>query len=304
MPARIAGVAALAGTVLTGASAQALPCDDLAHRLDSRSTGGLAALRRQLGLSSRLFAGAVPGSLRATTFDTRAPYVVVTVSGGIESDWQYLVFAQHPRGCRFLGAVDAPAQALEPPSHRLVRLPEGRTALAVRALARSGTGLALVRETWYLLAEGRLPIVLDYPARGHMVGWPSTFDRSFATTSVPRITAGAVDEIALEFRASYTSGSYIYWMPVEPLFESTRRAYYTWKRTARRFVLDPVRSDAYDDEFEGLFHDAEEQFLRHNVEELTQLSQRANEGQRAWLRHFLDSVPDGPEKRAVMENLR
>ena len=74
--------------------------------------------------------------------------------------------------------------------------------------------------------------------------------------------------------------------------------------TPRRFVLDPVRSDIYDDEIEGLFHDAEEPFLRHNVQELAQLAERANDGQRAWLRHFLDSVPDGPEKRAVMENLR
>ena len=105
-------------------------------------------------------------------------------------------------------------------------------------------------------------------------------------------------------RASYTSGSYIYWMPVESLFESTRRAHYTWKRAARRFVLDPVRSDAYDDEIEGLFHDAEEQFLRHHVGELALLAARATDGQRAWLRHFLDAVPDGPERRAVMENLR
>ena len=196
-----------------------------------------------------------------------------------------------------------PAQGPEAPSHRLVELPEGQTALAVRAVARSGTGLGLVRETWHLLAEGRLAVVLDYPVRGHMVGWPSTFDRSFTTTAVLRPSARAIDEVWIEFRAAYTSGSYIYWMPVEPLFESTRWVYYTWKRASRRFVLDPVRSEAYDDEIEGLFHDAEEQFLRHNVQELARLAAAANGGQRAWLRHFLDSVRDGPERRAVMEKL-
>lgn len=303
MPVRIIGAAALAATVLAGSAAEAFPCDDLARRLQGRSAGELRALWRQLGVSSRLFADPALGPLRAT-LDARAPYAVVSVTGGVEPDWQYLVFARRAEGCRFVGAVDVPAQVLEPPSHRLMGLPEGQTALVVRALARNGTGLALVRETWYLLTEGRLPIVLDYPVRGHMVGWPSTFDRSFVTTALPRSAAGGVDEVKVEFGASYTSGSYIYWMPVEPLFESTRRAYYTWKRAARRFVLDPVRSDVYDDEIEGLFHDAEEQFLRHNVQELAQLAARANGGQRAWLRHFLDSVPDGPEKRAVMENLR
>jgi hypothetical protein len=93
-------------------------------------------------------------------------------------------------------------------------------------------------------------------------------------------------------------------MPVEPLFTATRSAFYTWKRTERRFVLDPARSDLYDDEIEGIFLDAEEQFLRHNVQELAPLAGRANERQRTWLRHFLDSVTDSPEKRAVMENFR
>jgi hypothetical protein len=303
MPVRIIGAAALVAMVLVGAAAEALPCDDLARRLDGQSPGELRALWRRLGVSSRLFADAT-SALRAT-LDARAPYAVVSVTGGAATDWQYLVFARRPEGCRFVGAVDVPAQALEPPSHRVLGLPEGQTALAVRARARSGTGLELVRETWYLLAERRLPVILDYPVRGHMVGWPSTFDRSFTTTAVvPRAAAGAVDEVRVEFRASYTSGSYIYWMPVEPLFESTRQAHYTWKLAARRFVLDPVRSDVYDDEIEGLFHDAEEQFLRHNVQELARLAARGSGEQRAWLRHFLDSVPDGPEKRAVMENLR
>lgn len=304
MPVRVIGAAAaLAVTVFSVATAEALPCDDLPRRLHGQSANALRAVWRQLGVSSRLFATAAPGSLRVAR-DTQASYVVVSVTSDTETDWQYLVFTRRPEGCRFVGAVDAPAQVLESPSHRVVRLPDGQTALAVRALARSGTGLALVRETWYLLTESRLPIVLDYPVRGQMIGWPSTFDRSFATTTVAHAGAIGVNEVQVEFRASYTSGSYIYWMPVEPLFASTRRAYYTWKRAPRRFVLDPVRSDVYDDEIEGLFHDAEEQFLRHNVQELAQLAERGNDRQQAWLRHFLDAVPDGPEKRAVMENLR
>ena len=184
----------------------------------------------------------------------------------------------------------------------MVRLPDGQTALVVRALARNGT--ASLCETWYLLTEGRLTIVLDYPVRGHMIGWPSTFDRSFVTTALPRSAGGGVDQVTVDSarrtRAAATStGCRSSPSSSRPVGRTT-----AWKRAARRFVLDPVRSDVYDDEIEGLFHDAEEQFLRHNVQELAQLAARANDGQRAWLRHFLDSVPDGPEKRAVMENLR
>jgi hypothetical protein len=197
----------------------------------------------------------------------------------------------------------------------------------------AGTGLALQREAWYLIEMGNpaptrhtpqrsaragqpglaldtalaisgtptLRRVLDYPARGHMVGWPSTFDRSF-TTQLQAYGAG--DEVRIDFIARYTSASYIYWMPVEPLFTARRTAIYTWKAGERRYALDPVRSDVDDDEIEGIFHDAEEQFLRHNVRDLVPLALRANERQRAWLRHFLDMVADSPEKRAVMENVR
>lgn len=134
-----------------------------------------------------------------------------------------------------------------------------------------------------------------------MVGWPSTFDRSFSTRVYP---GEGPEEVRIDFVASYTSGSYVYWMPVEPLFTATRTAVYTWKPHERRFVLDPVRSDVDEDEIEGIFYDAEEQFLRHNVRDLAPLAGRANERQRTWLRHFLDTVADSPEKRAVMENLR
>jgi hypothetical protein len=151
---------------------------------------------------------------------------------------------------------------------------------------------------------GPMPRVLDYPARGHMIGWPSTFDRSFSTRVQTGLGADGIDEVRVEFEVSYTSGSYIYWMPVEPLFTATRTAVYVWKREARRFVLDPVSSDVDDDEIEGIFHDAEEQFLVHNVRDLTPLAGRANEQQRIWLRYFLDMVADSPEKRAVTESLR
>ncbi len=137
-----------------------------------------------------------------------------------------------------------------------------------------------------------------------MIGWPSTFDRSFSTRLQTREGVEGIDEVSIEFTASYTSGSYIYWLPVEPLFTATRRAVYVWKREARRFVLDPARSDVDDDEIEGIFQDAEEQFLVHNVRDLAPLAERATEQQRIWFRHFLDMVADSPEKRAVMESLR
>ena len=298
---RSVGGAVLVGSVLAATPAGALSCDDLSHRLQTAAPSTPRAPGFALVAPSRF--PAAPASPRITV-DARPPYVIARLSDAPEVHWWYGVFARRSDGCRLVGAVDAPDQIGERPSHRLVELPGGRVALAIRAQARGGTGLVLIREAWYLLEERGLAAILDYPVRGHMIGWPSTFDRSFATTAVPRWQGSGVDELEVEFRASYTSGSYIYWMPVESLFTSTRRAYYTWKPASQRFVLDPIRSDIDSDEIEGLFTDAEEQFLRHNVQELVHLAARAHAGQRVWLRQFLDSVPDGPEKRAVMESFQ
>jgi hypothetical protein len=326
--ARIAVLCAALGAVAT--TVAAAPCDELPARVNAHGPRELSAMWRQLGVRSRLFESAATASLRATRRDLGRPdpresVLVLDIRDRAGEDWQHLVFLQSPGRCRFVGAVDAPGQGGEPPKLRLVRLPVGQAGLAVRARVRGGTGLALYRERWYSIDDnmggleraphtpprsGRpgepgppldLARVLDYPAEGHMVGWPSTFDRSFSTRVYP---GEGPEEVRIDFVASYTSGSYVYWMPVEPLFTATRTAVYTWKPHERRFVLDPVRSDVDEDEIEGIFYDAEEQFLRHNVRDLAPLAGRANERQRTWLRHFLDTVADSPEKRAVMENLR
>jgi hypothetical protein len=305
------------GAVAT--AADAAPCDALSGRLHGQSSRALRTMWHELGIRSGLFEND-SAVLHVTSQELSRPdsaqtFVVLDITDSAGEDWQILIFSRTGGRCRVLGAVDAATQGGEPPTRRLVTLAARRAALAVRSVVRTGTGLALYRESWYLLEDRMgsrdktpdamaLPRVLDYPARGHMVGWPSTFDRSFSTRLQTSTAAGGTDEVRIEFVASYTSGSYIYWMPVEPLFTAIRTAVYTWKGDARRFILDPVRSDVDDDEIEGIFHDAEEQFLVHNVRDLAPLAGRANDRQRTWLRHFLETVADGPEKRAVMENFR
>jgi hypothetical protein len=310
--------AAILGTVPTAA---ATACDEWSGRLNAPSVRELRTVWRELGVRSSLFADTTASSLRVTRqalprIDAHDTLLVLDVTDPVGGDWQHLIFRRSGVRCRFVGSVDIAGQGGDAPTRRLVPLPAGEAALAVVAQTRTGTGLALQREAWYLLDNmggrerapqkivGPLPRVLDYPARGHMIGWPSTFDRSFSTRLQARAGVDGIDEVRIEFTVSYTSGSYIYWMPVEPLFTATRTAVYAWKREARRFVLDPARSDVDDDEIEGIFHDAEEQFLVHNVRDLAPLAGRANERQRIWLRHFLDTVADSPEKRAVMESLR
>ena len=334
------------GTVAAGADAAT--CDEWSGRLNAGGARELRTIWRELGVRSSLFTDTP--SLRVTQQelprpDSRDAFLILDVTDTVRGDWQQLIFRRTGARCGFIGAIDVADQGSEAPIRRLVPLPAGEAALVVLAPARTGTGLALERETWYLVRNmgglerapqapprsdrpgkpapalglthdergleraplkivGLLPRILEYPARGHMIGWPSTFDRSFSTRLQTREGVDGIDEVSIEFTASYTSGSYIYWLPVEPLFTATRRAVYVWKREARRFVLDPARSDVDDDEIEGIFQDAEEQFLVHNVRDLAPLAGRATEQQRIWFRHFLDMVADSPEKRAVVESLR
>jgi hypothetical protein len=310
MPGKLARQSVLAMALVAGAAvAEARPCDEPSRRAHGQAPRALRTLWQELDVRSTLFADDAAGPLQVRRRDLARPgaqpsVVVLTVTDRAEVDWQHLVFAEARATCRFMGAIDAPAQGVAPPSPRLLALPEAQAAVVVQAKVRGGTDLDLHRESWHLVTGDRLVRVLDYPARGHLIGWPSTFDRVF-TTRAEAVGAGdAVSALRVEFTASYTSGSYIHWMPVEPLFTAARTAHYRWKPAERRFVLDPARSDVDDEEIEGIFQDAEEQFLQHNVQDLIQLAARANERQRAWLLHFLDAVADGPEKRAVMQGIR
>lgn len=302
-------VLAAALVLVAGATrADADACDAIQQRLHGRPVSALRALWRELGVRSGLHADEGAGPLHVVRDELRLPgsldaYVVLSVADALQADWQLLVLSPHGPGCRYLGAIEAPAQGGEKPAARLAALPDGLAALVMDVAGRMGTGIALRRERWHLLGERGLRTVLDYPARGHIQGWPSAFDRSFTTRAEPA-PGRPVETLTVEFTASYTTGSYVYWQPVEPLFTVTRTARYTWRRAERRFGLDLAHSDVYDEEIEGIFLDAEEAFLRHNVRELTQLAASGNERQRAWLRQLLDALPDSPEKTAVRESLR
>jgi hypothetical protein len=307
----IVGAASIVLVVLAATErAHALPCDTLPSRLHGKGPAALRALWRELGVRSTLYADDATVAPLHASRDTVAlggrdeSYVVLTITDARQSDWQYLVFLRRQRDCRYLGAIDAPAQTLEKPGYRLAALPDRRTALVTRTMMVGGTGIALYRETWHRADHRSLAAVLQYPVRGYIIGWPSAFDREFTTTVDARERGGEVTEVTVEFAVSYATGSYVYWEAVEPLFSVTRRARYAWDRAAGRFVLDLARSEIFQEEIDGIFADAEEQFLAHNLGELRILAREGNERQRAWLRRLLDDLRETPEASALMEALR
>ena len=345
---RLVVLVAILGTVAASAGADAATCDEWSGRLNAGGARELRTIWRELGVRSSLFADTP--SLRVTQQelprpDSRDVVLVLDVTDTARGDWQQLIFRRTGARCRFIGAVDVADQGGEAPIRRLVPLPDGEAALVVLAPARTGTGLALQRETWYLVRYmGGLERAPQAPRARTGSGNPRRPSVSRARTGprkgLPRdsrsVAAGSGlsrprphDRLALDVR------SILHDPPCRRV--RARRHRRGQDRVPRRVherqlhLLDaggaPVRVHAArllhlearrpalrprsrraptstTTRSRALFHDAEEQFLRHNVQELAQLAERANDGQRAWLRHFLDSVPDGPEKRAVMENLR
>ncbi|MGH7335148.1 MAG: hypothetical protein ACREKS_20870, partial [Candidatus Rokuibacteriota bacterium] len=152
----------LSATLGVGATgADATDCDEWSERVNGHGARELRTIWRELGVRSRLFEDDTAGSLRVTRHEllrphSREAFLVLDVTDRAGGDWQHLIFRRTGARCRFIGAVDVGAQGGEPPTRRLVSLPAGGTALAVRALTRAGTGLVLERETWYLLNMGGL----------------------------------------------------------------------------------------------------------------------------------------------------
>ncbi len=147
---RLVVVVAILGTVAAGADAAT--CDEWSGRLNAGGARELRTIWRELGVRSSLFADTP--SLRVTQQELPRPhsrdvFLVLDVTDPVRGDWQQLIFRRTGARCRFIGAVDVADQGGEAPTRRLVPLPAGEAALVVLAPARTGTGLALERETWY-----------------------------------------------------------------------------------------------------------------------------------------------------------
>lgn len=271
------------------------------RRINRGGPDAVTSVWRELHVGSGLFIERAPPRARRLIVDGGRQFASV---GLIELtngwDWQYLVFRRDGVNWTFLGFADLYQQKYQPPSYRVVRGKDDQSWLVIRALAGSGSGVAAYVDTWHNLVSQGLISVLEYPGRGHVVGWGLPFDREYSSKFLKGREVDGKYTIEIQFDAKYFDG----YNDLEQrrwLFAVPRKAVFVWNEETRRFNLNPLKSEISEEQIEGLFNDGSDGFLKHNYDELVKLAKYGNSASRSWLTRFLGECKDNSKKDALHE---
>ncbi len=148
--------------------------------------------------------------------------------------------------------------------------------------------------------------VLSYPIQGQSLFCQNNLMRTYAT---------------LLFRHDFENG--IYTVPIQfiltyhitdcnkkegtTLFAKGQKAYYIWDDNKQRFILDKSRSEVTEEELSSVYNNERlsgEKLIEHNFAELSKIAKLGDPEQKRWLRVFLNSLKDSPQKLALQQALK
>jgi curved DNA-binding protein CbpA len=89
-----------------------------------------------------------------------------------------------------------------------------------------------------------------------------------------------------------------------PLFAKGQKAYYVWDDGKQRFILHKSRSEVTEEELSGVYNNERlsgEKLIEHNFAELSKIAKLGDPEQKRWLRVFLTSLKDSPQKLALQQ---
>jgi hypothetical protein len=240
----------------------------------------------------------------AETFDVEASgekekTVALRISYKDGISHQYLFFKKAQSNStdeawQFIGNLPAHG----PPEYRIER-GDNKTWFLIKELRRR----ASYDEVWYEIKEKEVREVLSYPIQGQDTSCQNNLSRTYTT---------------LLFRNDFDNG--IYTVPIQfivtfditdcnkkdggRLFAKGQKAYYVWDENKQRFILDKSRSDVTEEELSGLYRLNNEKLIEYNFAELSKIAKSGNPEQKRWLRDFLKSVRDSPQKINLQQALQ
>jgi len=172
----------------------------------------------------------------------------------------------------------------------------------------SGTGALLIDEVWYFIGINgeKIKEVLRYPKEGYVSGWGMTFDRKFSSSYAKEENVNPA--VIVKFNASYTNSNIIeLGVPdsdeLSELFSISRQAIYIWDHENSIFNLDSGRSQISIEQIDGLYNDGNDEFLKHNYADLKKFAQDRNPAKQQWIKAFLDTCKDGPQKTELIKSI-
>jgi hypothetical protein len=243
------------------------------------------------------------GDCEAETFDLDVGRTVaLRISYKDGNSHQYLFFKRAKsdstdEAWQFIGNINAHG----PPVYRIEK-GDDRTWFLMKELR----GREAYSEVWYEIKEKEVREVLSYPIQGQSVFCQNNLTRTYASLLSRHDFENGIYTVPIQFIVTYQITD-CNKKEVAPLFAKGQQAYYVWDDNKQRFILDKSRSEVTEEELSSLYNDERlsgEKLIEHNFAELSKIASAGDREQKRWLRIFLNSVKDSPQKLALQQALK
>lgn len=243
------------------------------------------------------------GDCEAEIFDVDVgKTVALRISYKSGASHQYLFFKRAKpdstdEGWQFIG--NFPAHG--PPEYRIER-GDNRTWF----LIKEPQGREAYNEAWYEIREKDVIKVLSYPIQGQNTYCQNNLSRTYATLLFRHDFENGIYTVPVQFIVTYNIAD-CNKKDGARLFAKGQKAYYVWDENKQRFILDKSRSDVTDEELSSVYNNERlnsEKLIEYNFAELSKIAKSGDPEQKRWLRDFLKSVKDSPQKITLQQALQ
>ena len=228
--------------------------------------------------------------------------------GRVEAVARYLIFRWQADGWKLIGHIDALGKYREP-QHTIV-LSGGLTWLTIQSQGATGSGVATFVDRVFLVRDGRLVEAFRYLSDGSQSGGSRSgtsyeADREFNASVRSCTLTGDVVTAEIDYSVRYTIADFH--NPAENiiLFAKHQRATIT-KRLGRHEQFDRKRSSLSERELDAVYNIdslSDEDFLKYNYKELTQIAAGRDLTRKEWLTQFLKTCENTIERRGLSQVL-
>ena len=231
--------------------------------------------------------------------------VLLRISDRPAESCSYLVFKRvgYSEHWKLLGHIDAWAKYKS--AQHTILLSGGRSWLIIQGQGASGSGVSFYFDRLFKVTKHGLTEIVSYSADGFQSGVSNRPTKSFSGHVISCETTGDRAKVVIEFTVEYSA-----WTDSElkciSLFTKRQRAVLTRSLSGREPMLDRTRSEVSQHELESIYNIdsmTEEDFLKYNHSQLRQIAAGNDSTRKLWLRTYLKTCSNSPEKRRLTQIL-
>ena len=285
---------------------QTLSPYDIEHFINAHPQANLAKLWQRLGIHRLNFAKDWPSETKPDHFlvscmgcqadsieidldEEPGAEVLLRIQDVLSESCRYLVFKWKSDAWKLLGHIDHDFGRYRMPQHKVL-LSNNKTWLVIQAQGGSGSGVSLYFDRVFLVEHDALKEVMHYTSEGHQSSFTYEPIREFYGRIVNCIIRDGVAQIEIEFGVNYIGEEY----PDPPqkfvLFSKRQKAFFSGQPGHRQLSRDRINSILSQEEIDAVFNVnslTNEEFLKYNFAELSQVALGKDSNQRKWLMKFL-----------------